>query len=227
MTREELLAWAGLVVGIPGFALLFVSGYAVEGGLAVVVFVGLFWLRWSSSRPEFTIIQLKKSLTFHDATGRKATLFRDQIVRANHKGLTEFWIKGISADGPIENILVDDKEPTHKRKQAGAVEVCKHFRQPLQRGETDGMTLSYDMIDAFLNNPESMGHTVGYKTKLLVIVVRFHNERPCRSVKAFLRYGGQIYKSLPQPIISNDSCKIEIAVKRPRLGSQIYLEWDW
>jgi len=227
MSREELLGWAALVIGIPGFALLFVSGHAVEGAFAVTIFGGLIWLRWALSRPEFTIVELKKTLTFHDAHGHKATFERNQIVKANHKGLTEFWVKSISADGQIENLQIDGREPDHKRTRAGALEICKHFRQPLQRGETDEMLLSYVMIDAFPEDLESLNHGVGHRTRRLTIVVMFHHDKPCRSARAFLRYGGQIYKSLPQPNISNDSCKIEMEIKRPKLGSQIYLEWDW
>lgn len=154
-------------------------------------------------------------------------MIRTQKAKTNHKGLTEFWYRNISADGDIENILIDGNEPDEEKTEAGDRLVCKRFGRPLQRGDTFLMELSYDLLKSFSGNPEGLIHVVDYKTKKLRMVVNFHTDKPCRTARAFLRFGGQAHKPLPQPTLNSNKTKIEIEIKRPRLGADYYLEWDW
>lgn len=232
--HEELSYWAswaslaGLLIGIPGFLLLFIKGNAVIGVLALIVIGCILFFRWYLNQPETTIIEVTKELDFHDPQARKATLVRHQTARANHKGITEFWVRNITSDGTIENILVDGKLPDEVRHVAGTIEVCKRFQRPLVRGRSESMNLSYDLIDSFdVGRTQAMIHTISSKTKQVRMVVNFHPDKPCTTAKLFLTFGGQEHKALQEPKISRKGRRIEVEIKRPQLGAEYYLEWEW
>jgi hypothetical protein len=227
MRRDELLAWVGIVIGIPGLLVLFFTVQIAIGVFVVLIIGGLIWLRWYLALPDFTILEMEKRLVFKDPQAHKATFTRYQKARANHKGLTEFWIKGNSADGRIENVRIDDKDPDIQTLEAGDLAVCKRFHRPLERGQQEPMKLSYDIIDGFSGNPEGLIHLVSYKTKLFRMIIEFHEDRPCNSCRAFLRYGGKEHRTLPQPVTFAGGRRVEFEVKRPKLGAEYFLEWNW
>lgn len=227
MSREEILAWVGIIIGVPGFFLLFFSGQVVIGLLLLVIVIILIWLHVVFNRPEFSLLEVEKKLEFHDPQACRATLVRVQTAIANHTGLREFWVGNVTADGKIENILIDNKEPHYKKQESGSLLLGKRFNQPLKRGQRFTMRLSYDLVNSFNASSESLIHIVSYKTNRLRLVVQFHPDKPCRSARAFLRYGSQIQKYLPIFNISEDKCLIELEVKKPKLGAEYVLEWDW
>lgn len=191
----------------------------------LVVVTGLFWTKWYLDRPSFTILEVEKVLEIRDTKGKNATLLRIHSARCNHSGITEFWCRGISADGTISNIKIDDAPPNEQRTDAGDIQVCKRFHRPLKRGQKFRMTLSYDLTDSFPLSSETLIHSVGSATNKLRMVVTLPEARKAKAARAFLRYGGEIHKELPLPKITNR--RIEIEISRLRLGSEYCLEWDW
>jgi hypothetical protein len=227
MKLEILLAWIGIILGVPGFLLLFFTSH-VTSGLLVFAFVAvLVWVRWELGRPEFTILEIEKILTFHDSQASRATLVRRHKARANHKGLTEFWCGNISTDGSLQNVQVDGQDPHAMKTEAGDLRICKRFPRPSEHGEIYEMQLSYDLLKSFEGNPEGLIHVCSYKTKRLKMVVVFHPEKPCRSARAYIRFGGQPHERLPQPKISEDATRAEIELTRIKLGGEYCLEWNW
>lgn len=222
-----MLAWVGIVIGIPGFLLLFVTGQIAVGVVVVFIVAGLIWFRSSLDQPEFTLLLVEKTLSFTDPQGHRAAFVRVQKARANHKGLREFWIGNMSVDGSMEDIRIDGRMPDYQQQEAGDTRICKRFSRPLNRGEVVDTKTTYFLIDSFPNNPDKLLHTVAYKTKMLRVRVNFHSDRPCRNARIYLRYGSQIYKSLPPPRVSADGCDVEFEVKRPKLGAEYCLEWEW
>ena len=226
-TREEVLTLLGIIASFAGVLTLFWQGYVAVGILVIIVGVLLVWHYIVLDQPEFTLLEVNKTIFLNDARGHSATLIRQHKARANHKGITEFWIKGISSDGVIGKILIDDKPPDYQGVDCGDVVVCKRFKRPLQRGQEDELTLSYDIEDGFLRDSETFIHSVAHKTKHLRMAVRCPSDRPIRSARASLRYGGHMHKALPNLKISENGCKAELIVRKPKLGEQYYLEWDW
>src|SRR5581483_2539841 len=117
--------WITAVIGVTVLLLVFMPDHTVVGVLIICILVGLTWLFWWLNRPMFTFISVEKVLTIQDVDGKVAKLLRYQTARANHKGITEFWCRNISADGSIDNILIDDQAPFQVRKEAGDTQVCK------------------------------------------------------------------------------------------------------
>jgi tRNA/tmRNA/rRNA uracil-C5-methylase (TrmA/RlmC/RlmD family) len=89
------------------------------------------------------------------------------------------------------------------------------------------MTIAFDAIDSFAENPEVYEHLVTTKTKHLRMKVKFHADRPCRSAKAFLQYGGQSQKPLKDPWVSDDRTEIMFEMRKPKEGSEYAIEWNW
>jgi hypothetical protein len=227
MTVDHLLALIGILIGLPGFMILFFNGQVVAGFLVVVMIAGIIWVRWLQTQLDFTLLEVTKTLTFHDVTGHEATLIRRQTARANHKGLIQFTIKGITSDGVIDNILIDGKPPHEQFTEAGRIGVRKHFSKPLDRGDIDDMELTYDITDGFNKATETSAHKVAYKTDKVKLIVIFHPNRPCFNPRASLRFGGNLYKNLTGLKVIGNNARIEIEIKKPKIGSDCYIEWDW
>lgn len=229
MSKGDLLAWIGILIGLPGFLLLFFSQHVVIASLLVAIGAGMLWVRWYINQPEFTLLLVEKILTINDVEGRTAVLLRCQEGVANQKGLTEFWCRNISADGPITNIRLDDRPPHEVKREAGDTQVCKRFNRALEHGEQFSMKLSYDLTDSFPKSTEGMIHVVECKTKRLKMVVTLPGGRPATAARASLRYGGNPHMRLPQPRLTGQTTgeRIEMEIKSPRLGAEYCLEWDW
>lgn len=227
MNNKELWGWALLVTGVPGFLLFFVSVNAGLVALVLALIGGTVWYLILIRQPVFTILEVEKILTVHDADGHRASLQRNQKAKANHHGVTEFWCRNISADGSIENILIDNQLPHEQKKGAGEIQVCKHFAQALTRGQQFNTSLYYEMVDSFRSNPEILIHIVESKTRKVRLIVHLPQSRPCRSAKAFSCFGGHVCKILPPPNITDMGCKIEVILNKPEIGAEYCLEWDW
>lgn len=224
ISREELLAWGGLVLGAPT-AIAYFPEHLVVAGMIVMILVILLIIYHELNKPDFTVLCIEKILTINDREGKSASLSRVQTARANHKGITEFWCRNISADGSISNILIDNKTPDGQRTEAGDIQVCKRFRDPLKFREIFKMVLSYELKDSFTSNPESIIHVVEAETKFLRLVALLPKDRLPKSAKARLRYGGANHKELSSPKLSGE--RIEFELKRPKLGAEYCLEWEW
>lgn len=236
MSREEKLGWASLLLGIvslvPSLLLIFTEWVVL--GVLVLVFafglIGVFvWLRWFLEQPDFTLLDVSKTLTFQDKDAHRATHVDTRKVRANHKGITEFWFRGIGTDGSIENILINDKEPDCEQVRAGLKEVCKRFSSARERGDEFKVTSSFDAIDSFYENSDFHTYKVSSKTKKARITINFHREKPCHSAKVYLQYGSSPYKLLKTAQLkrSEDGREVELEIRNPKLGAEYRLEWRW
>lgn len=236
MSTEEKLAWVSLFVGILSLIVALpalVTQYTTVGStliLVALVLIGVFvWVRWFLNQPDFTLLDVDKTLTFRDRDARSVSHVDTRTVRPNHKGLVEFWFKGLGADGSVENILVDDQQPHVVQVRAGLKEVCKRFPSSLERGQKFRTTATLDFIDSFPDNPEFYTHRVSTNTKKVRLKVRFHPEKRCTSARVYLQFGGAQYQLLRNPRleISEDGKEIGLTLKRPKRGEEYRLEWNW
>src|SRR5215210_4545312 len=108
MSREEKLGWASLLLGILSFipSLLLIFAQWIVVGIVGVVFafglVGVFvWVRWFLDRPDFTLLSVNKTLVFEDKDAHRVPHIDTRVVKTNHKGISEFWIRGIGTDGSV------------------------------------------------------------------------------------------------------------------------------
>lgn len=223
---DRIIALASLFLGIPGVIALFYSDHIVIGILVTTLAVLLLIVWHFSNKQSFTILDIEKKLKLNDDKGIAATLIRHQKTRANHSGLTEFWCsRSICGDGTIKNILIDGNPPHEITTDAGDTQVCMKFKRPKKAGESFDFVLSIDLENTFLGATEAMIHVIEMETKKLRLIVEFPTNRKPTIARAILRYGGNPYKELGNPEIRGE--KIEWEIKRPRLGAEYCLEWDW
>lgn len=225
LNTDRLYALVGLILGVPGAVLLFLSEQVAIGVLVTTICVLLLIIWYWQKKPPFTILSIEKILTIHDEKGSNATLVRHQKTRANHKGLTEFWCRNISADGSISNILINGEKPHESKQEAGDTHACYRFKKPKKAEDIFNVDISYDLTNSFHATTETLIHTVSTETKNLKLIAEFPKQRTAKSARVDLRYGGETNKELPPPLISGN--KIEAEIKRPLLGAEYCLEWDW
>ena len=195
--------------------------------LALIIALVLFYNYRHSKQQQslFTHLKLDKTLTFLDSDGKIARLSTTITSRANHAGLTQMWFRNINADGQIDNILVDGKEPAKIRRVAGSLEVCKEFSKALRRGEIQQIELSYELRDSFRSQREGMTHVTSTDTAMLIMRVRFHPARSPSRTRAFVGYGSGKEEILAPLNVGNSEVSLEI--RKPRLGAYYTIEWDW
>jgi hypothetical protein len=219
MDRHDVLALVGIIVGVPGLLYFFLSGKWVVGILTVLIIAVVLTAAWYVNQPPITVINNNKNLAFDDKEAHTATQRSDLKLRANHKGVQMFRLGSLSTDGSVRSVTIDDQPPSRQQVTAGEIEIIKEFRNPLERGQVETLRVSTTYIDSFKDSTESFTHVVAHKTKKLSLTVNFHAERPCRTAKAFLRYGGQVHKAMAGIEVSADGRRARLEVKRPKLGS--------
>lgn len=230
MNLDRLLGIIGIVIGVPGFLILFMSDKWIEGILVLFLVMAIagyqVYLYKQSQEPMFTVLRLDKEVRIHDDKGTKASFERRQHMKTNHPGLVEWWCRNIAADGTITNILIDGQAPDVLETSAGTIRVCRRFPRPLQKGEELTIVLTYDLTNSFLKNTESVVHLNVLKTREVVMSVEL--PRPCLSAETYMSYGGQQVTLInDKPAITMGNKRLEIAIKKPRLGAQYHLQWTW
>ncbi len=237
MSRIDILGIAlgavGVILSLPGFLLLFLNGQTVIAVLTlllgVVILAAAVWRHRYLQQPSFTLLEVDATLSFEDKNAHKATHVDTRKVRANQKGLTEFWFRSIGSDGSIGNLLIDGKQPDFQQTQAGQTEIGKRFPDGLERGTVFKITASFETTDAFPGNREFYTHEVTNKTQKVRLRVKFHPQKPSTSARVYLQYGNQKHKLLKTPKLkrSEDGREIEFEVEKPRRGETYRIEWDW
>ncbi|MGP0020124.1 MAG: hypothetical protein ACLPHP_16245 [Candidatus Sulfotelmatobacter sp.] len=231
-TFDRIVAILGILLAIPTF-LEFLQARVVNGLLLIIlmmVVAGFLAYRHFQRRlPPFTYLKVEKTLTFVDELPHKASQVSVVTVKANHSGLTQLWFRSISADGPVENFIIDgDAVPEHLiQKKAGSYEVCKQFDHALISGDTREVTLSYDMIDAYPKRREGTTHAVVTITKKLKIVIRFHPAKIGREVQCFVGGGAGLERRLPPPQTLDNGSVLELELQDLQLGAYYTIDWRW
>ena len=176
----------------------------------------------------FTVVDLDFALTISDPKGKHATFTKTMQLRANHKGLSEYIHRNLSADGSMGNFRVDDREPEKIQKDAGDLLIYVRFPHPLSRGEVIKTTLSADMLDSFCSTTEWVTYMVTYPTKKVTITVNLPEGRPASAAEMYRFRGGEIER-IPDPVVllNNNHRLVWTATDLRHLGTEYRLQWSW
>ena len=128
-------------------------------------------------------------------------------------------------DGSLENVLVDGSAPDLIEDNAGALDVCKRFSRPLEKGEEVTVSLSYELKNAFLKPRESVIHFNSSDVGELTITVEL--PRPCITAELRRTYSGDHGKVLDPPRLSANHQIIEATIRKPRMGASYHVDWTW
>jgi hypothetical protein len=227
MKLTDVLAWLSLVIGLPAFLALFLQGAWIQGILVLILVALSLGVLWYLALPEFTVTALEKVLTIRDGSAECATLVQRARMRPNHKGLTEWWVRNMGGDGRIVNILIDGKAPSEVDQRGGLISVCKRYQHPLPRWRTFDTTVTCDMLRSYSQPQEALIHTDAYATKELTMIIEFPAERPCLEASGVITFSGEQRKQIGTITLSEGRRRAVLHVKRPKLGAQYHLEWEW
>lgn len=226
-----LVGVVGFVLGLPGFVMLLASSegriaasVALIGGLLLFA-LGLYLQRRLEDL-DFSILHVDVTLELEQQS--KATLTKAYHAKPNRLGLDSWVHRNIASDGPIANIRVDGRAvpPGDIRNVfVGHYEVTARFPAPLTAFEPFRCTLSYDLVDSFMAEDESMIYVVDFPTKTAKITVKLPEPLPCVSWYAKRQLGGQATKLSVER--SPDGHQLILELKRPRIGSSYEIGWRW
>ena len=233
MTRTELLALIGIIVGIPSFLALWLTGSETIGILVFIIVCGLVYYYYDAKRPDFTQLSVHKKLEIFDHAGKRATVTNCKTLKANHSGLSEFVCRRISADGTLANFSynfgpprAEEANPIEPEMKAGVCIVRIPFPHRLRKWEKREVTLTYDLIDSFTRKTESGTLVVGYPTRKAKFEIQLPRNRPCQEARVFYRSGAHEYK-MDSPDVSNRNRTIIWEGKNLPGGADYEVEWDW
>lgn len=232
MTRADWLSVTGIVIGVPGLLVLFLGPNAVAAVLTIVLLAIIGLAAWNMkrvrNRPPFSMKSVGVHLVVHDVEGIRATLSKCYSAIPQYGHLSEMTHRNIGADGAITEIkwngeLVDQ---AWIQQSAGQYSVNVRFPGPLTPDKEYSWTLSYNADNSFLGNQESLYYVVDFPAKEVHISVALPNSRGPKAAHCFLVQGAS-KKALPDPVINSQNGTIQFTVKKPKVGSEYEIAWNW
>ncbi len=175
----------------------------------------------------FTVMQAKVTVTILDRSGNRATFSKRMSIRANHKGLTQYIHRNLSADGSMQNFRVD-RVTVQPQKDAGDYLVYVNFPRPLNRGETLPTILDIDLTASFPSTTEWVTYLLTYPTKELTVEVNLPSDRPASKAEVYCLRGGEIEPVDTKPQLLDNNCRIVWTATDLRdLGWEYRIQWTW
>lgn len=231
MTLDRIIGGIGLILSLPGFFLLFLNQNETVGAMSLllgfVLFVGAVLHSYLANRPPFEMNSVEVRLEFKDSEARIARLSKSYEIRPNYGHLTTMTHRNIAADGAVQNLCWND-EPIPEAnivKVLGEFQVTVHFGIR-KKGEVFTGKLSYEALDSFSKSHEGLVYVADFPTKVTWVHVQMPAGRRCSNVRATKIQGaGEVPLDPPQVNASGSS--IDFTVRRPPVGAEYTIQWDW
>jgi hypothetical protein len=231
MSLDRLLAVVGILIGIPGVLVLFLTANQTlaifAGFLAVALLAGAFYIRQVLNASPYSFSEAKVTLAF-PVDHQTAVLSKEYKIVPNFHNLRQLEHKNIAADGPIANIRWNDVAVPADRisHRLGEYEIRIDLPFAPKRWSEFRGKLSYECEGSFNGNPESIMYCVDFPTRRACITVEFPANKPCRSAYArIIRGAGEM--PIQDPVRSDDGSRIELNLERPPHGAQYVIYWMW
>src|ERR1700736_1269162 len=113
MSTDRVLGILGVVIGLPGFFLRFLTGQQAIGILCVVIAALIFLLavaaHYLTNLPPFVILAQQTTFAILDDEGTSAHLEKKYTLRPNYGHLETLTFKNISASEPINDVRWNGK----------------------------------------------------------------------------------------------------------------------
>lgn len=229
---DRWIGIAGLIVGVPGFITLFYQGHKALAVLTLVllaVLLGSAWLiRRAGTMPPYCMKSVRVDLHLHDANGERATLKKAYKAVPSYAHLEEMTHRNIAADGAVLNLRWNDAPipPEWIKTVVGDLNLNVRFPGPLPKGKEFDCSLSYDLEGSFLQSREAMIYVCDFPAKLVTIVIHFPQDRLSTTCNAF-RVQGAGKKPIDGLVVDEASRTATLSLKRPIVGAEFEIWWDW
>jgi hypothetical protein len=232
MSLDRGIGIAGLILAIPGFLLLFFSHDSAVAWLALVLaivfFASAFLVNRAGSLPPFRMNSVRVNLSLNDDLGNEATLRKEYEAVPSYAHLTEMSHRNIAADGAITDLCWNDApiDQSWVKQALGEYQITARFPGPLHKGRPFRCVLSYNAIGSFLLNREALVYVVDFPAKIVTICIKFPDRRMCSDAWSY-RVQGAGKVPLAKPEIDAQTKTVTVRLKRPQVGAEIEIWWDW
>ena len=228
---DRTLAIVGLILSLPGVLVMLVGRDWALGTLVLILgLVTPILYKFVQSLVEAPPVGMTKvvvTLRFLDELGRVAHLSKQYRIRPNRSHLEGMVHRNIAGDGAITDLCWNDRPiPVDRIKNIlGELEVWVPFEFPTKRGHEFDGKLSYKGHDVLNSKVESLRYCIDFPTKHVSFVLELPPKRPCRRAISYRTSG--VRRNLKDPNVTDDGRKITMEVKRPILGSEYVITWEW
>lgn len=231
MTPDRVLAIVGVVLGIPGVAVLVLTADQTVAILATILAIALIaaalFIRYVLNAPPYTVREANVTLAFPQDE-QTAILSKEYRIVPNFSHLRQIEHKNIAADGQIQNIQWNDAPvpPNFIAYRLGEYEIRIDLPFHPRRWHEFSGKLSYECIGSFNGQTESIVYCVDFPTKEARIVVEFPPNRPCRASEA-RKIQGAGEMPIHRPEVTPDGRRLELRLRRPTFGASYIIYWTW
>lgn len=231
MSTDRIPAWLGVALALLALTpTLLDPSWQIRiayGSVIILLFVVTALIYNSIPKAQYHTLANKFVIRILKEDGSLANISLEQRVRVNCRQLQEIWRRNITADGIIQNFLIDGQPPDIEESAGGCLSVCKHFKTPLLRGNEVTIVWTNDYLNSFTAESENFMHEVVGRTDYLELIVEFPEGRPCRSSTLHEWIPNGPAYLLPNPSSEQHGKILRAVVKRPREGHTIRLDWEW
>jgi len=230
---DRLLAVVGVILGLPGFVLIFSSGNAAVGDIVVAaafLFLIVAWyVGWRLRRPPFTMKTIVVRLEIFDSGGKQARLSKTYQIRPNFRHLHQMTHRNIAADGTITDLRWNDKPISDRQIQQvlGEYEVTVDFKTPLAVGRVFEGMLSYEAANSFLEPKEGLVYVADFRSSKVTLRIDLPQSRRCTSAELYQVRGASKILLAGKAVIGENGKSITAELKRPPVGAEYGIWWEW
>lgn len=232
MTPDRWLAIIGVLVALPGFFQLFLDEHQIQAALiclaAVIILCSAFVVRYILKRPTFSAKHTHVKLEL-DKSGKFCKVTKRYELRPNHVHADRLVIRHNGGRGGQQDFkwngdstVVDVNPIGVTRDYVATIK----FSPSLSRGQWFEGELSYILIDSFIEKREFFIHQVEFAARTVTIEIRFPPDRPCVTAQAKLKRAAS-----EEPVdgleIKDGGKLLEMTMRRPTIGSEYWIYWNW
>lgn len=229
---HNILVVISIILAIPGFvAVTGVPPYNVIGFLCLLIafLLMLFWV--IINLPAWTVLQMEKIVNIKYSAGlqpvQEVQIIKKSKIRANHKGISEFYHRNIRSDGIIKGFKLDKRPVANENieQRVGEYIISERFK-PMGIWQTRESELIIEAENAYPKSTEFTSYKPDFRTKKVKIEINFPEQKPARCVKAYCCIGAET-KGLTTPTLSANGLKCTWEGTDLLPGSDYFVEWDW
>jgi len=220
-----------LLISLPAFFLLFLTDRETLGAITLllgfVIFAATWTYRYVTNLPPFSVKSVYIRLEFAGTSAKQAHISKEYEIRPNQGHLTMMAHRNISADGQIHNICWNSKpipaanieRALGQLKVTVPIELCPKWK-------VFPGNLSYDLVDSFERSTEFIQYVSDFPTKVARIHIQMPTGRFCRNVRS-TKTEGSVETLHGETAIIGSGAAIKITLRRPPVGTEYAVTWDW
>ena len=228
---ERILAVASIIIGLPGFLVLFLTTNFTLGVVLVIVgalaVAGWAAVHFLTARHPYTVVKTKQTLEFTEGVSL-AILTKEYKIKVHARDQRSLMFGKNGSDGNIESITWNGEIIPEDRLKTECGDIQVDIRlnpAPVRNSEIEG-TLVIRSRNAFPDRSEYWNYVPDMPTKVAELQIKVPDDRPCYNVQCRKIRGVETFP-FKSPTLSPDNKTISLEIKRPKVGYEYKITWSW